>query len=118
MNIPFDSLFEDAEDIIFASSFSSETGSQDLFKQRQQPIVERSELLSGQVSISARAASTAFVAMKENAISEIEVKDLAKPIKIEIPLNKAVQSAETTQCMFLNERLNQWQALDSECEPA
>ena len=35
VNIPFDPLFEDVEDIIFASSFSSETGSQDLFKKRQ-----------------------------------------------------------------------------------
>ena len=34
VNIPFDPLFEDAEDIIFASSFTSETGSEDLFKQR------------------------------------------------------------------------------------
>ena len=40
VNIPFDPLFEDAEDIIFASSFSSETGSANLFKQRQQKSVE------------------------------------------------------------------------------
>ena len=32
VNIPFDPLFEEVEDIIFASSFNSETGSQELFK--------------------------------------------------------------------------------------
>ena len=32
VNIPFDPLFEEVEDIIFASSFTSETGSQELFK--------------------------------------------------------------------------------------
>ena len=32
VNIPFDPLFEEIEDIIFASSFTSETGSQELFK--------------------------------------------------------------------------------------
>ena len=79
--------------------------------------MEQSELLSGQVSISARAASTSFVATKENIISEIEVKNLKNPIKIEIPLKKAVKRPENTQCMFLNEQLNEWQALNSECEP-
>ena len=34
ISIPFDPLFEDVEDIIFASSFSTATGSQDLFKER------------------------------------------------------------------------------------
>ena len=90
MNIPFDPLFEDVDDIIFASSFTTETGSQDLFEQRTAPGVEQSELLSGQVSVSARAASTAFISTSDNVISEIEVKDLQTPIEIEIPLTSAV----------------------------
>ena len=32
VSIPFDPLFEKVENIIFASSFTSETGSQDLYK--------------------------------------------------------------------------------------
>ena len=41
-------------------------------------------------------------------ISEIEVKDLSVPIKIEIPLTSAIKNPEKTQCMFLNEDLNEW----------
>ena len=70
------------------------------------------------MSVSARATTTSFASTKENQISEIEVKDLAKPIKIEIPLNKEVKNAENTLCMFLNEKLDQWEALDSQCEEA
>ena len=61
------------------------------------------------MSISARAASTSFVAKKDkNVISEIQVKELANPIKIEIPLTKAVKNPENTQCMFLNEESDEW----------
>ena len=63
-------------------------------------------LLSGQVSISARASNKFFSAIKENTITEIEVKDLAQPIKIEIPLTKEVSNPENTQCMYLDEDLN------------
>ena len=91
VTIPYDPLFEGTEDIIFASSFTSETGSELLLTKRQQSSVEQSELLSGQVSISARAATSSFKAKQDkNFISEIEVKDLSNPIKIEIPLTREI----------------------------
>jgi hypothetical protein len=37
-------------------------------------------------------AGTSFVSTNENLISEIEVKNLLKPIKVEIPLTKAIQN--------------------------
>ena len=68
--------------------------------------------------MSARATTTSFVSIKENKISEIEVKDLEKPIRIEIPLNSEVKNAENTRCMYLNEQLGKWEVLDSQCEEA
>ena len=43
-----------------------------------------------------------------NLITEIEVKNLMNPIKIDIPLAKEVKNPENTQCMFLNEELDEW----------
>lgn len=70
------------------------------------------------MSISARASNTQFKASKDNTITEIEVKDLATPIKIEIPLKQAITDSENTQCMYLDVSTNKWVALESTCEPA
>ena len=84
VQIPYDSLFDDLEnDIIFASSYSSETGSKELLIQQQAESVEQAEFLSGLVSISAR---KTHKGNNMNLISEIEVKDLHSTIKLDIPL--------------------------------
>ena len=105
VQIPYDSLFDDLEnDIIFASSYSSETGSKELLIQQQAESVEQAEFLSGLVSISAR---KTHKGNNMNLISEIEVKDLHSTIKLDIPLTGEVKENEgVLRCMFLNERTN------------
>ena len=52
-----------------------------------------------------------------NLISEIEVKDLQNTIKLDIPLTGEVKESDgVLRCMFLNERTNQWQELDTSCD--
>ena len=52
-----------------------------------------------------------------NLISEIEVKDLQNPIKLDIPLTREVKESEDSlRCMFLNEQTNKWEELDSSCD--
>ena len=52
-----------------------------------------------------------------NVISEIEVKDLQNPIKLDIPLTQEVRESDgVPRCMFLNEQKNKWEELDSSCD--
>ena len=54
-------------------------------------------LLSGQIKISARSVDSYSL-----ETSEIEIKNLATPIKILIPLKEGFKSLENTHCMFFN----------------
>ena len=53
-------------------------------------------MLSGVVSISARATDNRFSSTKDTVISEIEVKNLNNPIKLDIPLTDGVKNPELT----------------------
>ena len=78
--------------------------------------MEQSELLSGLVSVSARSTSKE---QKGNLISEIEVKDLEKPIKLDIPLTEGISEVDSRgsvpRCMFLNEQTDKWEELSPSC---
>ena len=78
--------------------------------QQRDTAYERSELLSGLVSVSAREVGVRGFAQTRGTtqVKEIEVKKLAKPIKLEIPLTAGVQDPDRTYCMFLNESTNKW----------
>ena len=52
-----------------------------------------------------------------NLISEIEVKDLQNPIKLDIPLTREVKEGDgVPRCMFLNEQTDVWEELASSCD--
>lgn len=92
--------------MLFASSFSDEAGSEELQERRRDETVEDSKLLSGLVSVSVRTSESSRPS--ETVISEIEVKDLVEPIRIDIPLKTGVQNPENVRCMYLNEVTQTW----------
>ena len=74
-----------------------------MLQARQSSDVETSELLSGMMSVSARATETPFATTKGNNVSEIEVKDMQSPITLKIPLSTPVRDPDNTNCMYLDE---------------
>lgn len=65
-------------------------------------------MLSGLVSVSARATQDSFSRSGASVVSEIEVKDLQTPIKLGIPLTEGIKDPENTKCMYLDEQDNTW----------
>lgn len=77
-------------------------------------------MLSGIVNISARTSQQTSV--NSSRASEIKVKDLIRPVEIDIPINQDAlkevldqDSDYKVQCMYLDEETNLWQKLESHC---
>ena len=104
-------MFDDTEDIVFASSFSStEIDSKTLNSQTKNKL-KKSKILSGIINVSARKPSSSYSQIEKQVVTDIEVKDLARPIELVIPLKHALTQGEEPKCMFLNETTNLWEEL-------
>ena len=61
VNIPYDpKVFKDTNEVVFASSFSAQTGSDEMLKQQNADDVQEAVIVSGKVDISARKPSSPF----------------------------------------------------------
>ena len=58
VQIPYDPLFEDSENIVFASSYSSVSVSDETLKEQTSDDIEEAVIISGTVNVSARKSSS------------------------------------------------------------
>ena len=93
-------MFKDAHDIVFASSFSSQTVSDEALKTESAEGVNEAEILSGTVDISARRPASPNPSSAKQVVTEIPVKDMRTPITLKMALNKPVEDVEDLKCMY------------------
>ena len=96
VQIPYDpNVFENANEVIIASSFSSQT-SDEMLKKQTADDVQEAVTLSGVVDISARKPASPLPQSDSQVVTEIDVKNMEKPIVITIPMTEYDENAKCT----------------------